>query len=536
MDACVFTHGLEKAARRTLSPVPVHPLARRAAKRLRVRLVHVLHNFFICGAPKIIGQVITLRGRQHFVKAAATPEERAAVADILKQIDLSGWVVLAGEIDDIIAEIAKDGGIAGFAQLGIDTTANREFLNIVNDEALSYGAQRSAEMVGMRRLADGRLIPNPDAKWQITESTRDMLRVDVTQALTEGWSNDILAAKLAQNYGFSDARAMVIARTETIRASNAGALASYQAAGTEEKQWTTAEDDKVSEDCAHNGDQGPIPIYDAFDSGDQAPPAHPNCRCVIVPVEHFLSQGRNAEQTPKAESKPQETTAQALDVTAQAIVSDVTTAIEAQAAQSIKWIGDVSKSFQSLVESTINKMPPGVLRKLKEFGAEFKAGRRVTEIEPTLKGVHPRGWPPGSTWDSTDGFAMGKVVAVAEQYRPIGSRAFINANRADGVLAHETGHAFDRAMAHESMSMKFLKAYKADAAPLRAAIKRGESGARRLSYYLQSGNAGPSEAFAEVFAQVATQTMGSYMADITASFPRVTEYIRGIIQDLEGAA
>ena len=48
------------------------------------------------------------------------------------------------------------------------------------------------------------------------------------------------------------------------------------------KEWTTAEDDLVSEDCEANGDQGPIGIDEAFDSGDDAPPAHPQCRCVLV--------------------------------------------------------------------------------------------------------------------------------------------------------------------------------------------------------------------------------------------------------------
>lgn len=290
MDMCVLTHGLEKAARRTRAPAPVHPLSRPAVKRLRLRFTHVLHKFFVYQAPKIIGQVITARGRQGFVKDVSTMDESAAIEDILSAIDFSGWVALAGDVDDIIAEIAKDGGVGGLVQVGIDTTADRAMLNIVNDEALSYGAQRSAEMVGMRRLEDGSMIPNPNAQWQITEATRDMMRADITQSLNEGWSNDVLASKLAENYGFSDKRAMVIARTETIRASNAGALASYNAAGVTEKEWTTADDDRVSEDCEANGEQGPIPIDDNFDSGDDAPPAHPNCRCVIVPIVHFASE------------------------------------------------------------------------------------------------------------------------------------------------------------------------------------------------------------------------------------------------------
>ena len=76
---------------------------------------------------------------------------------------------------------------------------------------------------------------------------------------------------------------MVIARTETIRASNAGTLIGFKASGVVlKKEWTTAEDDRVSEDCEANGDQGPIDLDEDFVSGDDAPPAHPNCRCALV--------------------------------------------------------------------------------------------------------------------------------------------------------------------------------------------------------------------------------------------------------------
>jgi SPP1 gp7 family putative phage head morphogenesis protein len=102
--------------------------------------------------------------------------------------------------------------------------------------------------------------------------------------------------KIGDSYAFSDERAMLIARTETIRASNQGALASYRAADVAQKEWTTAEDDRVSEDCEANGDQGPIGIDEAFDSGDMTPPAHPNCRCVIVPVVTFASEQPTPEE------------------------------------------------------------------------------------------------------------------------------------------------------------------------------------------------------------------------------------------------
>jgi SPP1 gp7 family putative phage head morphogenesis protein len=110
-----------------------------------------------------------------------------------------------------------------------------------------------------------------------------MLRTDVADALANGWTNAELASKLEQNYAFSPERAMTIARTETIRASNTGTLIGFKESGVVlKKEWSTAQDDLVSEDCTENEDEGPIDLDAAFSSGDDAPPAHPNCRCALV--------------------------------------------------------------------------------------------------------------------------------------------------------------------------------------------------------------------------------------------------------------
>src|SRR5208282_2235305 len=50
------------------------------------------------------------------------------------------------------------------------------------------------------------------------------------------------------------------------------------------KRWVTVGDDAVEEICLANEDQGVIDLDEDFDSGDDAPPAHPNCRCWLEPV------------------------------------------------------------------------------------------------------------------------------------------------------------------------------------------------------------------------------------------------------------
>jgi SPP1 gp7 family putative phage head morphogenesis protein len=196
-------------------------------------------------------------------------------------------------VDALLSAIVEDGSYAALASVGIETRAAEGAAGVVNDFAKDYARDRSAELVGMRYDELGRLVENPNAEWAIDQTTRDFLRSSVGEAIAGGWSNDKLAGAIADSYGFSEERAMTIARTETQMAANAGALNGYKASGVvAQKQWVTAEDDLVEEDCLDNAAAGPngdgvLALDDEYPSGDDAPPAHPNCRCVIVPVVDF---------------------------------------------------------------------------------------------------------------------------------------------------------------------------------------------------------------------------------------------------------
>jgi len=216
---------------------------------------------------------------------------------VLAGVDFAGWSVLVGDIGPILEAIVADGSYAALEQVGIDVLAAEGATGIVNAYAQAYARDRAAELVGMRYDGLGRLVENPSAQWAIDDSTRDFLRGAVSDAIEGGWSNDKLAGAIADSYGFSDERAMTIARTETQMAANAGALSGYKASGAvAAKQWITAEDDLVEEDCLDNaaagvdGD-GVLPLDDDYPSGDDAPPAHPNCRCVISPVVDYTEEG-----------------------------------------------------------------------------------------------------------------------------------------------------------------------------------------------------------------------------------------------------
>lgn len=242
-----------------------------ACKKARIKLRRIF-------APALKALAASLAKQ---ISAKIGKVDQSEIDRILADLDMSDLVELVGNIDDVLAELTADGAFQALVQIGMNDNAS--IVNQANDRAVAWANDRAAEMVG-KKWVDGELVDNPNAKWSIEESTREMLRADVADAIDQGWSNDTLADNLAESYAFSDERAMTIARTETAFADVAGNVEAYQASGiVSGKEWITADDDKVSDECQGNADEGVIAFEDEFSSGAMWPPEHPNCRCDVVP-------------------------------------------------------------------------------------------------------------------------------------------------------------------------------------------------------------------------------------------------------------
>lgn len=71
--------------------------------------------------------------------------------------------------------------------------------------------------------------------------------------------------------------------TETTWSVNQGMLGYWRSLGATALFWVTAADERVCYACSANEDQGPVPVGQSFQgSGDEAPPAHPRCRCCLA--------------------------------------------------------------------------------------------------------------------------------------------------------------------------------------------------------------------------------------------------------------
>ena len=140
------------------------------------------------------------------------------------------------------------------------------------------------------------------------------------------------------------------------------------------------------------------------------------------------------------------------------------------------------------VDRALERMPPGVLRRLQADGVDVLVGRgSVTDAIPALRGVRPRGWPEGKTWDHVDGayYPTSGDVVIATTDVGRGKRGLTRRD-SESVLYHEIGHALDYKAGYPSRSEAFRDAYEADSKKL-------------TGYEQQGGHAGPEEAYAESF-------------------------------------
>jgi hypothetical protein len=134
---------------------------------------------------------------------------------------------------------------------------------------------RVAELVGKRVQKDGTVVDNPNSKMSVTDTTRAKIQQSI-QTSYQLHENQDDATKRLTGVIKDYPRAGVIARTEMVNAYQTGLHTFGHESGATGKEW---QDVGAEDQCADNSAQGPIPIDDTFDSGDDYPPAHPNCRC-----------------------------------------------------------------------------------------------------------------------------------------------------------------------------------------------------------------------------------------------------------------
>lgn len=134
------------------------------------------------------------------------------------------------------------------------------------------------------------MLRRPKAFQQILDQTGVSIRgmtktsiTDIGNALADAVELGLdaeRAALLISRHVASPARALTIAITEQNRVMSAATIQRYKEAELEKMEW------HVSDPCAKCAQNAgvEVPIGTSFPSGNTQPPAHPHCRCVLLPV------------------------------------------------------------------------------------------------------------------------------------------------------------------------------------------------------------------------------------------------------------
>lgn len=238
---------------------PERKSAKKHEKKARTRLAAALATL---GAD-IAAQV---KAKLKSLGKAEPVDSPIDIDEILRGLHIEFDADLRDELAESLDEVFSDAGRLALGQLGSRLTS--DLVDQVNERSVGWSRDNAADLVS-----------------QIEESTRDMLRATITTGIEDNLSAEAIADSLADGYGLSEERASLIAMTEIASANSLGALAGYEEAANDgvkiKKSWLILGD--ACEDCQANADDGVIDLDQPFSSGDDAPPAHPNCRCVLVP-------------------------------------------------------------------------------------------------------------------------------------------------------------------------------------------------------------------------------------------------------------
>ena len=195
--------------------------------------------------------------------------------------------------------MAGDSYVAGvhsaMTQIGSTTAYPEGFGAITADLSWSDWEPGWAEAADLTKLGGWQsILDNLDITLNgITQTNLDRIETQLANGLASGDSSTTIGQNIADMVG-GDARADLIADTETGRMLNLASMDTYAASGVDEWQWLSEEDDRVCPECdeldgktfgvdGSSGDEG-----DDSDSGEDdsqdPPPLHGCCRCQTLPV------------------------------------------------------------------------------------------------------------------------------------------------------------------------------------------------------------------------------------------------------------
>ena len=232
-----------------------HPKHADVLTPLRAKAQRVMRSYFRRQKRLLLRSIKPALRKLREAEQPAKDATKAAIPDLLP-ISMTGGMSL-----DYTKALtaALEGGYEGLAE---EFGSNSEITQDVIKEFLAGHS--------LTKLTGG-----------LDETTVERLRTALADTYQAGGDYDALVKAVQDEYaGFNDVRAGLIAQTELNSAYNAGRKQLGISLGFNEKAWNP-DGTACVEICVPNVVAGWIPIEDDFESGDDAPPGHPNCDCSL---------------------------------------------------------------------------------------------------------------------------------------------------------------------------------------------------------------------------------------------------------------
>lgn len=220
----------------------------------------------------------------------ATEERRARIAerDIKAAIESAVKKVIEGNVTDpkiIHAIVQQEMSRYGVQATERSTawTADTVQRSVLRAEQLMRASGIKIEAtLGPRpispQLRDALTINVQNQIESLTASAKAKVTIALIEGVNAGEGVKVMAKRVSDATGMERNRAALIARTETMRAHNQVNEDQFKKYGVAEVEWLAALDERTCDVCgAQHGKRYPTNDHPEI-------PAHPNCRCILIPV------------------------------------------------------------------------------------------------------------------------------------------------------------------------------------------------------------------------------------------------------------
>lgn len=182
----------------------------------------------------------------------------------------------------------------------------------------------------------------------------------------------------------------------------------------------------------------------------------------------------------------------------------------------------VSPTFIAEIQRLLNVVPVSVLRIIAENKGKVSIYPSIIEEDYRIQNERPRGWEEGTSWSNNTAFCRGTEIVISQYYLSRTSGEFEDASEEAGAIHHELGHAIDHCL-DISDSDEFKHMYRLEAARVPVEMHK------KLRYFLQLDEGGPSETWAELFCE----KFGEIANPGAANSSRVKQYFPNCYKFLE---